>query len=332
MGEFDEGQYATPLIARVEGVGSTLSGRLKLSDDMVVTVEQGLTGSFDKPVLGTVPEGWNEFADPNVGSTHATHAHVGASWQKMLHVTGHYLLSWSQDDQANVQTQPDALLSILGGDVRLTMGPWGHLYLGVSHARADFVRSLGGVVRYLNTADGPDLMRNYLGTNGEGTGKLTTLAAQYDFSLAAAMLAPDPFSGNAPDLRWSLFAMQTATDTEDDGRPPDDPSNRFGICSNACRKLGSELAYSFLPWLGASVRFDRVTQDVDDTDETFSILSPRLIVRSDYNSQDQVTFQYSRYFYGDEVFSRQPGYDPNDLTYDFSPDRNVFSIAATMWW
>jgi hypothetical protein len=295
--------------------------------------EGGFEGSIDKPVLGTVPEGWNGFADPNVGATYAGHLHVGLAAYDFLHVAGHYFNTFSKDDQANVQQQPDAKMSIYGGDVRLTMGAFGHFYAGASFADAQNVQSLGGVVRYLNTLNGPDLIRNYLGTQSNGTGKLMTIGAQYDFSLAAMLLRPETFSGNGPDLRVSLFAMQTqASDvglTTASMRQP--PTNRLGVCDRTCNKYGGEIAYKPLSFLAVAFRGDQVNQNTDDQKESFTIMSPRLIFSSDWNSQDQISIQYSHYFYGSRVLARSPGYDPTDLTY-VRPDENTLSLHATMWW
>lgn len=328
-GEFDEGYYKTPVTARVEGAGITGSGRWALGKDLYLSGELGVAGDIDKPVLGTIPEGWNGFADETVGSTFGFHVHAGVSIASLVHVSGHFLHSFAKDDQASVQQQPDAQLNVLGADARLTMGAFGHLFLGVSHADAQTVQSLGGVVRYLNTYNGPDLIRNYLGTGSNGTGKLTTIGAQYDFSLASALLAPEPFSGNAPDLRASLFMQYTSVGTTDEDRTP--PANRYGICSTACMKYGGELTYKPLSFLAGGLRADQVAQNLEDGRESFTILSPRLILSSDWNSQDQLTFQYSHYFYGSAVAVRNPGYDPRDLTYTV-PDENVVSVHATMWW
>lgn len=328
-GEYDEGYYKTPIFARLEGAGITGSGRFTLSKALVLNAELGVMGDIDKPVLGTIPEGWNNFADPNVGSTFAFHGHVGASITDFVHVNGHFAHSFAKDDQASVQQQPDAQLNVFGGDARLTMGPFGHLFLGASHADATTVQSLGAVVKYLNTYNGPDLIRNYLGENSNGTGKLTSIAAQYDMSLASMMLAPERFSGNGPDLRASLFFQMTSTSTSDTDRSP--PVNRYGICSTTCMKYGGEVTYKPLSFFAVAMRGDQVNQNTDDGRESFTILSPRLIFSSDWNSQDQLTFQYSRYFYGSRVAVRNPGYDPRDLTYTV-PDENAFSIHATMWW
>lgn len=335
-GEYDEGQYSVPIIGRVEGAGIVGSGRWALTPDLHLLAEAGASGNIDKPVLGTIPESWNGWVDSNIGSTFAGHGHLGIAYGTFLNFGVHALHSFASDDQASVQEQPDAKLTVLGSDVRLTMGPAGHLYLGGSMAIAKDIASLGGVVHYLETAHGPDLIRNYLGSESGGNGTLTTLGLQYDFSLAAALLAPEPFSGNAPDLRLSLFGMMvSANPTDRDGDSIDTirlpPINRVGICSETCLKYGGEVTYKPLSFFAVALRGDRVDQNLEEPAESFSILSPRLIFSSDWNAQDQITLQYSKYFYGDRVAARNPGYDPRDLTYT-AADQHTVSLHAAMWW
>ena len=65
-------------------------------------------------------------------------------------------------------------------------------------------------------------------------------------------------------------------------------------------------------------------------DRSFSIVSPRLIFRSDWQSRDQVVLQYSKFLYGDKplVKSGYPLVDDPDL----NPDADMLSISANMWW
>lgn len=329
MGEYDEGIYATPVAARVEGAGLNGAGRWALTPDVFLLAEGAVVGDIDKPVLGTVPEGWNGFANANTGSTYAAHGHLGASFHQFAHVAIHGFHSFSRDNQASIQTQPDAELNVLAGDVRLTMGGYGHLFLGASHANATTVQSLGSVVRYLDTVNGRDLIYNYLGTGSNGTGKITTLALQYDMSLAAMLKPNEKFSGNGPDVRASVFGMMTMTDTTD--RVADAPINRYGICNDRCMKFGAEVSYKPFAYLAVGGRIDQVDQAPPNASRSFTILSPRVIFTSDWNSQDQIVLQYSNYSYGNQVAARSPGYDPADMTYARA-DQHTVSLHANMWW
>jgi hypothetical protein len=78
------------------------------------------------------------------------------------------------------------------------------------------------------------------------------------------------------------------------------------------------------------VRYDRVQPNTDDDTQTHSVLSPRLIFKSDWASRDQVVLQYSRYFYGSNT-AVMTGYPPKkDVT--VVPDDDVVSLTASIWW
>ena len=73
MGAYDAGRYATPLIARTNTIGETITTGYKLGEFFFV-LEQGLGGQLGRPPVGLVPAGWNDFADANVGATFVNHA------------------------------------------------------------------------------------------------------------------------------------------------------------------------------------------------------------------------------------------------------------------
>jgi hypothetical protein len=73
-----------------------------------------------------------------------------------------------------------------------------------------------------------------------------------------------------------------------------------------------------------------VIMDDKDSDQTFSAISPRLIFRSKWQAHDQVVLQYTRFVYGDAVQVRS-GY-PATPDFTLSPDKDVISLSASMWW
>src|SRR5262249_20252598 len=155
--------------------------------------EHGLMSQLDKAPLGVEPAGWNDFADPNVGSTFANHAHAGLAWFRHGLAGVHYASAWSRDDRT-APTTPDGSITVLRADANLALAPFGRLYLAVAHTSADKSRSVSGVIRVLNTFGGPGLMQNYLGPNSAGTGKLTTFGGQYDISIGQLVRFPSSFS------------------------------------------------------------------------------------------------------------------------------------------
>src|SRR5690606_7440304 len=67
MGEYDEGRYGTPIIARTNGVGENFIAQFALGD-WALEVQHGFQGQLDKAPMGIVPGDWNEYADPNLGT------------------------------------------------------------------------------------------------------------------------------------------------------------------------------------------------------------------------------------------------------------------------
>jgi hypothetical protein len=318
MGEYDEGKYGTPVIARVNGVGEEMIGKYAIGN-LVIALEEAFEGQLDKFPYDTLPAGWNGFGNPNAGSGFVGHVHAGFSYLSTLTVGLHYLYAWTQDDRAEQGATPDGKLSVMGADVRLTTGNLGHIYLAASKTNATFVGSIGGILEIMNTGSGQGLMDNYLGPNSGGNGSLTTVAGQWDVSLKAIARYPQVFLGDSPDVVLSLFAMDTRVKSDD---PMFNNVNKL--------KLGGEGAVSVFSMLAGSVRFDRVMPNGGDSTQAFSILSPRLIFRSKWQAHDQVVLQYSHFFYGSDVIVRS-GYpalpDPT-----IHPDRDMISLSATMWW
>ncbi|HEY3595440.1 MAG TPA: hypothetical protein VGL13_16245 [Polyangiaceae bacterium] len=318
MGDYDTGRYDTPIIARIGGVGENIRADIPLAPGLTLLAEQGIMSQLDKAPLGVEPAGWNDFADPNVGSTFGHHEHVGLALAKRGEVGLHYVDAFSRDDRT-APTTPNGSISVLGADVRLELAPYGRLYVAGAYTNADKSRSVSGVIRVLNTFGGPGLMTNYFGPNSNGTGKLATFGGQYDVSIGEIVRSPQPYSGFGPDVFVSVFGMATHVTSDD---PDFDGVTKV--------KYGGEITYSALSWLALSTRYDRVVANTDDARQTFSVISPRIILRSDYNSQDQVTLQYSRWSYGSGVVVRT-GYPPvGDPT--VVPDENMLQLTANLWW
>jgi hypothetical protein len=80
-----------------------------------------------------------------------------------------------------------------------------------------------------------------------------------------------------------------------------------------------------LPWLMASLRFDRVILDVQDEESAFRILTPRLTVTANWLLGAQIYLQYSRYFYGSRVQLR-----PGQVALETQPDNDVLKLQAQL--
>jgi hypothetical protein len=316
-GEYDEGRYGTPLIARINGMGEQISLKAGLGD-FTLMAEQGLQGQTNKAGASTIPDLSNDFADPGAGSSFASHLHLGVGFRSWGSLGVHYIRAWSQDDRAG-SLALDGGIDIVASDLRLTLGRFGHLYLAFAHATAENARTVSRLIGILNTRGGLGLMDNYLGGLSNGTGKLTILGGQYDLSVGKLVSYPTPFSGDGPDLFVSVFGMQTHVSSADSTHD-----------NTAMRKIGLEATYSLLSWLAVSTRYDQVAPNVDVDDFSFAVLSPRIILRSDWEATDQIVLQYSHWFNGSRTTVRVG--DPPVPDVSVIPDTDVLSLSATMWW
>jgi hypothetical protein len=324
-GEYDEGRYGTPLIARISGVGEQATLRLGLGGAQLILTE-GIHGQSNKAGVSTTIDAWNNFADPGAGATFVAHLHAALAWRRRLTLGAHLLRAFSADDRAGTNL-PDGRINIYAADARLNAARFGHLYLAFVYTDALQARPVSRIISVLNTAGGLGLMNNYLGPNAGGTGKLTTVGFQYDLSIGKLVSYPVPFSGDGPDLVVSLFGMQTHVTSADTGV---DVASGHPWNDVTKRKLGIEATYSFLSWLAGSFRYDRVDPYVDDSHYSFAAVSPRLIFHTDWQATDQIVLQYTHWFNGSNTLVRTgdpPMEDPLRV-----PDGDMVSLSASMWW
>jgi hypothetical protein len=95
-------------------------------------------------------------------------------------------------------------------------------------------------------------------------------------------------------------------------------------------KAGVEATYSIFPWLAVSARFDEVVPNVDDSRYSFAVVSPRVIFRSNWLATDQLSVQYSHWFDGSRTTVRSGSPPVDNLS--ITPDSDMISLAASMWW
>lgn len=317
MGVWDAGRYATPLIARTNTVGENIITGVKLGDFFLV-LDQGLGGQLGRPPVGVVPEGWNDFADGNVGATFVNQVHVGVAYRDLARLGLHYLTAWTQDDLSNGGKMPDGRITVLGADLQITAKRAGHLYLGGARTQATNATSVSGAIEIMNARGGPELVEQYLGPNSNGNGSLSTFGAQYDLSIAR-LLFGDLYQGLSPDVLISLFGVGTYVKSND--------ATYDGVFK---MKGGGEFTYLPLSWFGVSERFDHVRLHGGDSTQAFSIWSSRLLLHTGWMSRGEVALQYSHFVYGSNVYVKA-GY-PAAINPNLNPDRDVFSLTATYWW
>ncbi len=144
----------------------------------------------------------------------------------------------------------------------------------------------------------------------DGNGSLNALHGQYEFSLTnfnQQISGGQRFWGAGFDAILKLYGMVVFVDSwaRDTTKAPKtggatslaaDTSlpTRYKINKS---KFGADLTIQALPWLSPGVRFDRVMPNSEISQQSFSVLSPRLQFKSQWVTHERLTLGYSHYFY-----------------------------------
>ena len=309
---------------------------------------------------------------------------------------------------SSVVDYPDGNMWTTGIDARFDLGAFGYLYAGYAHLGAKNALVVGRALETIHVSGGGEyqlgVVDNYFGPgctagaagdpyemtaperNGTlqgpdktpfpqgcsaGTGTVDTLLAQYEFSLTNFLQMSEEggqkFWGQGSDLKVVLYGMMNKVTS--DYQPLEMAKTVWGPTDgNLKLKYGADLQYHATPNITAALRFDRLQPNSEIPEQSFAILSPRIVLSSNWVSREQLTFQYSRYLYNqrecaDNVSSPagparlrsvgsalcvQPppaatppdGFGIHSEVQDANlrdapttrPDVNVFNIQATFWW
>ena len=244
----------------------------------------------------------------NEGMTPVAHLVGGVPIGRGL-LSGYALYTWTNDKPKLSTIQPGSLL-ILGADFSLPIYSWGPLYVAAAAYQADQALFLAPAVELLHSSGGRGLTENFLGltSSNNGTGSLYTGALDW----------PAWFTSR---IGLRVFGMITYVNSD---QKSDMPSiNRDG---RTYLKWGVEPAYVVkMGTVVASVRFDRVILDMNDQDNSFRAVSPRL--RFPLATWGSLLCQYSHYFYGDKVQLR-----PGQVPLETQADTDVFKVQAEAVW
>ncbi|HEY4105749.1 MAG TPA: hypothetical protein VGM44_17740 [Polyangiaceae bacterium] len=393
-GKYDAGEYDTYMFGRIHNSGEALHIDYDIDEENSLWFEHGI--GVKKPD----PSQFN-----NARFTMLDHFHVGFKHTEAIQFSAHYMDSWSSEEMrtgAGLETGGfttplptggntatsiydigDGKMWTAGVDGRFDLGAMGYLYAAYSHVGLKDALTVSRAIEVIHASGGGEfglgMVDNYLGPScvgdaaarspafymmGEqcslGNGGVDTLLAQYEFSLtnfSQMSSGGQKFWGDGPDLYLKLYGMYNKVKSDVDA-------------INGIHKLkyGADLAWSALPWLTAAVRFDRLQPNSRIPEQSFSILSPRLVFKSKWLTREAITLQYSRYMYnkrtcnpvngmpvnpatgvytpGQEFCAQPPsspvpptGFGASPISQTnmrgaptFTPDENVFKIEATMWW
>jgi hypothetical protein len=388
-GKYDAGEYDTYMFGRIHNDGEALHIDYDIDENNSLWIEHGIGAKKPDP---------SQFN--NTRFTMLDHVHVGFKHTEAVQFTAHYLDSWTQEEERNmnpgmgavpftnggtsVTNVPDGKMWVAGVDGRFDLGAFGYFYAAYSHVGLKDALTVGRAIEVIHSSGGGEfglgVVDNYLGVScvgpggtappyyftvaggsaarrpcSSGNGGVDTLLAQYEFDLtnfSQQISGGQKFWGEGSDLVLKLYGMynKVKSDVAD---------------TNGSHKLkyGADLAYAALPWLTAAVRFDRLQPNNNHPEQSFAILSPRLVFKSKWVTREAITLQYSRYMYNQRTClvgspadaTYTPGQEqcvqppsspvpPNGFGSTYQsltnqraapttvPDENVFKIEATMWW
>jgi len=155
-------------------------------------------------------------------------------------------------------------------------------------------------------------------------------------------------------LDGSLFGMFSAVTSEDD--PGADGVKKL--------KFGADLEFAPLEWFAIGFRGDRLMPNSRIPQQAFTILSPRLVFRTEYGSHEEISLIYHRYIYAQRecttsqdlycaqvangpnfpdgfgafagvtqpVNTRGGPLDPEAEGLYMPPQESTLTLQATIWW
>jgi hypothetical protein len=328
LGQYDVGRYNAAIIGSPFGVGETLTAQYDLDGTHSLFLEDGVMGRLGKMPIGAAPIiSIDGSFNPAIPSSWVHHVHAGLARHAAVPLVFglHYITNWAQDERdqqddprtpfVNEQYRPDPRMDVYGADFRMIDNHLGNFAIAASYADAHYATLLTGL-NFFGSFNGEQMTKRFFGPRAGGTAKMFVIGTEYNLNWAKFLRYPQDFGGDGPELTTSVFLDYANVKSQD---PDFDGKNLF--------KFGTEITYRFLPWLAVSGRYDRVAPNAKDSDETFHVISPKLIFKSDWLSHEQVTLAYTKWFYG----AHTHGEFPNDFTRG-QLDEEMYSLSFGMWW
>jgi hypothetical protein len=361
--QVNSGYYGTYLFGRTRVVGGTVTGDIDLTDHWELLFEYGAGAEIDiLGKFGNPPKQMFIPGDPAapLGSNFVQHAHVALWNDDWLKIAGHYLTSWTPNDNARTAVFgriDDARLSSAGAEVHLDHPRWGHGFLGYSHVWGENLLVLNDALNVIHGGRGYDFKLQYFGNKlrqyggslyfPNDSGRVETVLFQY--KTFSNSLLGRPRKGRGVSL--SLFGMYShaysapvkgvsISDNRNNGavvQPPGaspagistDGTNTalstFTIDDNKL-KYGVDVAFAATRNLSFGFRFDRVQPTSLDPDQSYSAFTPYLWILPDWESTRKVIVSYTRFALGRDSFPDSPYSDPK---YAYA-DPNLFIVSVLM--
>jgi hypothetical protein len=358
IGQYGLGIYTNPLVALVRGVGENVAGEYRLTPTVRLLLEEGFMGNRNGKIPdGTIASAGNGSTNPGLPAAWVAHLHAGlvregtTTFKAQLHL----LTNWAQDDRVQCQNAstlapagtpcfdnpttheinesyvPNAHLTVVGFDASANHTTYGYLGLAGSYVTGKSAYPLRGMATF--GGEGQPLTDRWWGTQAGGTGSLYAAGINYTASLGRILSAPLPFRSDGPDLIVNAGAVlgYTTDDAQTVGgatTPGALPSSLDPFNHRLRYKLGVDALYTYWSWMGFGVRVDRVTPSSKDAAQTFYVLAPRLVFKTNWMTRETITLLYGKWFYGSNTHP-----DASSIVApDGRLDDQLIALNVNMWW
>ena len=329
LAKYGPGMYVNRISGTLEGVGELLTAKVRLNRVVSVDVEHGFMGTRDGTLPDEIiPSSETSWRRPSWPGAWIHHAHLGFTFDTnpQIRVVGHYINNFSREDrneayidnpgtrQVDESNIKDGRLSVYGMDIRFIHDSFGYLAAGMAHIDGKDAYILKGLETYGGV--GEHITDRWWGVTSGGTGQLTVWAVNYMFSVGKMVNYPDTFAGDGPDIEVNTGLHVTHT------RTPFQPYD-----GRVRLKGGLDVLYKFHRYVGIGTRFDHVVPDTRDSGETYRVLAPRLVFKTDWNTHETIQLIYAKWFYGERTRNEGTGLrTPERL------DDQMVALNFNMWW
>jgi hypothetical protein len=296
-------KYDTYTLGRFRQMGEQLKLTVPVTPDLKLTVEQGFgtarNGAFD--VLSPAPY------QATVGMDLLHYENVKVAYKDYGHVALHFNHQWTRDpfltqSGSPGQSYPDAReakFTTIGGELDVRVPRAGRLWISPSYTRVKNGWALAeGGTELMHGVGAAGFATNYLAWNANsdnstGTGSTFNLGFLYENKLSN-LLGKEPGSV-MPEVTLSAFGLfiDSQMDLPSTTQMPVDQLTQM--------KYGADLTVQPLNWLGATLRWDEVNYNLDESGFVFSAITGRITFSSNFLSTESIFLQYSRYHYGDHM-------------------------------
>lgn len=329
LGQHNLGMYQNPIAAIVRGVGGTLTAEHDLTSRLTMSLAEGFMGNRNgKAPAGLTRQSPNYNTDPFLPAAYVEHAHLGFTFRgerTTVVARLHYVLNFAMDDRVEVENDNmvtraidesyvrDGRLQVFAGDVTITHARFGRLSVGAAHLRAHHAFGLRGAQSF--GGEGEALTYRWLGAETYGTGTVNVVSFNYTGSIGQAATFPAPHASNRPDVIINAGGVLA---TSRSGNPLFDGRVRG--------KAGIDVLGVLASWFGAAVRFDAVVPNSKDARETFYVLAPRLLFKTNWQSRENLSIMYAKWFYGSHSHPEASSLVAPRL------DDQLFALNVNLWW